>query len=281
MAIGRPRWPSLAQDAAGTDRAHDDSQGMIDISHYPAILFLVAAPVLWLAARFGVWLGRRHPLDDEVRQDFNPLQGCLPDAARPDHRLQLLDGGGSLRSAQEPGGSRGQRDRHGIRPGRPAAGGRRAKLRPLLKSYLDLRIAYYDIFDKSETGAINKRTAKLQAELWAAILGPAAATPTPVMALVVAGMNDVLNSQGYTQAAWWNRIPGSAWGLMGVIALVCQRPGWLWLAKLFHGEAAAVHLPRLHRDRVRLHRRHRRAAPWHHSRRSPEPDSLASSLPPS
>jgi len=32
-------------------------------------------------------------------------------------------------------------------------------------------------------------------------------------------MNDVLNSQGYTQAAWWNRIPLAAWILMGVIAI--------------------------------------------------------------
>jgi hypothetical protein len=30
------------------------------------------------------------------------------------------------------------------------------------------------------------------------------ANPTTVMALVVNGMNDVLNSRGYTQAAWWN-----------------------------------------------------------------------------
>jgi hypothetical protein len=32
-------------------------------------------------------------------------------------------------------------------------------------------------------------------------------------------MNDVLNSQGYTQAAWWNRIPVGAWLLMFGIAL--------------------------------------------------------------
>jgi hypothetical protein len=30
----------------------------------------------------------------------------------------------------------------------------------------------------------------------------------------------VLNSQGYTQAAWWNRIPVAAWGLMGLIAIL-------------------------------------------------------------
>jgi purine-cytosine permease-like protein len=32
-------------------------------------------------------------------------------------------------------------------------------------------------------------------------------------------MNDVLNSQGYTQAAWWNRIPVGAWCLMFGIAV--------------------------------------------------------------
>jgi len=35
-------------------------------------------------------------------------------------------------------------------------------------------------------------------------------------------MNDVLNAQGYTQAAWWNRIPIAAWGLMVAIALCCN-----------------------------------------------------------
>ena len=42
------------------------------------------------------------------------------------------------------------------------------------------------------------------------------------MALAVAGMNDVLNSQGYTQAAWWNRIPTAAWSLMIVISICCN-----------------------------------------------------------
>ena len=35
-------------------------------------------------------------------------------------------------------------------------------------------------------------------------------------------MNDVLNSQGYTQAAIWNRIPAAAWALMGLIAISCN-----------------------------------------------------------
>jgi hypothetical protein len=31
-----------------------------------------------------------------------------------------------------------------------------------------------------------------------------------------------LNSKGYTQAAWWNRIPNAAWGLMVAIAICCN-----------------------------------------------------------
>src|SRR5215469_13434001 len=45
------------------------------------------------------------------------------------------------------------------------------------------------------------------------------ANPTPVMALAVSGMNDVLNSQGYTQAECWNPVPSAEWGLMAVIAI--------------------------------------------------------------
>ena len=39
---------------------------------------------------------------------------------------------------------------------------------------------------------------------------------------VLGGMNDVLNSQGYTQAAWWNRIPTAAWMLLISTAIFCN-----------------------------------------------------------
>jgi hypothetical protein len=51
------------------------------------------------------------------------------------------------------------------------------------------------------------------------VQAPAVAQPTPLSALAVAGMNDVLNSQGYSQAALWNRIPRAAWMLMVLIAV--------------------------------------------------------------
>jgi hypothetical protein len=94
-----------------------------------------------------------------------------------------------------------------------------AKVRALLLSYLDQRVLFYTAHDVQQLAQVDATTAKLQSQLWAAVAGPATAQPTPVMALVVAGMNDVLNSQGYTLAAWRNRIPLAAWALLMAIAI--------------------------------------------------------------
>ncbi|WP_231971248.1 hypothetical protein [Polynucleobacter necessarius] len=45
------------------------------------------------------------------------------------------------------------------------------------------------------------------------------AQPNASLTLVTAGMNDVINAQGYVQASWWNRIPATTWALMTAIAL--------------------------------------------------------------
>jgi hypothetical protein len=97
-----------------------------------------------------------------------------------------------------------------------------ARVRELLRRYVDQRVAFYLSRDEGHIGQINADTEKLQAELWSAIVRAVTPQQTAVEALVVSGMNDVLNSQGYTQAAWWNRIPVAAWGLMGLIAVSCN-----------------------------------------------------------
>jgi hypothetical protein len=97
-----------------------------------------------------------------------------------------------------------------------------ASVRTLLRDYLEQRILFYETRDERDLRQINGRTAKLQAELWSAVEVPAKAQQTPVLALVLSGMNDVLNSQGYTQAAWWNRIPAGAWFLMAAVAICCS-----------------------------------------------------------
>jgi hypothetical protein len=97
-----------------------------------------------------------------------------------------------------------------------------ARVRALLRKYLDQRVSFYTTRDRQQLAQVNADTTQLQNELWSAVKAPAGAQPTPVMALAVSGMNDVLNSQGYTQAAWWNRIPIAAWGLMMAIAICCN-----------------------------------------------------------
>jgi hypothetical protein len=97
-----------------------------------------------------------------------------------------------------------------------------ARVRELLRKYLDQRVLFYEIRDEHQLGQIEASTAQLQDELWSAVHTVAAAQPTPIMALIVSGMNDVLNSEGYTQAAWWNRIPIAAWVLMATIAISCS-----------------------------------------------------------
>lgn len=94
-----------------------------------------------------------------------------------------------------------------------------AKTKELLRQYLDQRILFYSKQSKEKIQTIRQQTDALQNALWNTILPIARTQPSPTAALVVSGMNDVLNSQGYVQAAWWNRIPYPAWGLMAAIAL--------------------------------------------------------------
>lgn len=96
-----------------------------------------------------------------------------------------------------------------------------AKARDLLKQYTTERVAFYRETNRGNLPAINARTQNLQDELWATVAEPVKSAPSPVVALAASGMNDVLNSAGYTQAAWWNRIPRAAWALLGIISMMC------------------------------------------------------------
>jgi hypothetical protein len=94
-----------------------------------------------------------------------------------------------------------------------------AKTKDLLNQYLDQRILFYSRQSKGKIEEIHQKTDELQNALWNEILPVARTQTNATSALVVSGMNDVLNSQGYVQAAWWNRIPYPAWALMAAIAV--------------------------------------------------------------
>jgi hypothetical protein len=96
------------------------------------------------------------------------------------------------------------------------------RVRELLRAYCNERVSYYLARDEQRVGEIDIDTGKLQSELWSTVARVATAQQTPIMALVAAGMNETLNSQVATQAAWWNRIPFTAWALMGMIAVACN-----------------------------------------------------------
>ena len=97
-----------------------------------------------------------------------------------------------------------------------------AKGRALFKHYVDQRALFYITRDQEHLRQIDRETVDLQEQLWALLPPASLEQPTPPMALVISGMNDVLNSSAYTAAAWLNRIPVAAWLLMVVIALCCN-----------------------------------------------------------
>ncbi len=96
-----------------------------------------------------------------------------------------------------------------------------ASLKGLLLQHLDRRILYYNAFGPVRTPD-DPEDARLTSEMWSQVRAAALKEPTPVAALAVSGLNDVLNSQGYAEASWRNRIPVAAWELMAAIAVLAN-----------------------------------------------------------
>ena len=192
-------------------------------TQYPLLLFAVSLMALWLSARAGLSFRRRQGIwDEERREDFGfilaatlTLLGLIIGfsfsmaTSRYDQRKNYEEAEANAIGTEYV--------RADLLPDADAV-----RVRELLRKYLNERILFYEVQDGQELQQINVRTARLQTELWTALHAPAAAQPTPVMALVVSGMNDVLNSQGYTQAGYWNQIPTAAWCLMAAIAVGCN-----------------------------------------------------------
>lgn len=216
-------------------------QFMID---HPAMVFVVTLAAMWLAGRLGVFLSRWHrPEQPDVREAFNIVQGATLTL------LGLIIGFtfsmAISRYDQRKNYEEAEANAIGTEYVRldllPAA--EASKVRPLLVSYLQQRIQYYGTRDPNQLRSINARINELQASLWSAMTTPANDRPTPITALVVSGMNDVLNSQGYTQAAWWNRIPVSAWMLLAAIALGCNMLVSIGSNKIINEPALMLVLP--------------------------------------
>lgn len=186
----------------------------------PYLLFVVSFFAIWVSARIGASLRKRHPkLEEDMRRDLDLITAATLTL------LGLIIGFTfsmaisryDLRKTYEEAEANAigtEYVRAGLLPTTDTV-----RVRTLLKGYLNQRVMFYVTRNSQELQRINADTAQLQNELWSVVQTQAVAQPTPVLALVLSGMNDVLNSQGYTQAAWWNRIPIAAWLLMVAIAI--------------------------------------------------------------
>jgi len=199
---------------------------MFRVTDFPLLVFGLSLVVLWGAVQVGV--RSAHRLED-VREDF----GIVVTATLT--LLSLILGftfsmavgrydQRKLYEEEEANAIGTEYVRADLLPSSDAENVRR-----LLREYLDQRILYYQTQDRTALRRIDISTGQLQKQLWAAVRTASAPQPTPVVALAVSGMNDVLNSQSYTQAAWLNRIPPAAWALVAIISLAANgMVGALW-----------------------------------------------------
>ena len=195
---------------------------MTFLVNHPILTFVVTVVVLWLSFLVGTVLRkRRSDMAEEERGDYGVLLAAMLTllgliigftfsmaGTRYDQRKNLEE--------EEANAIGTEYVRADLLPTDAAE-----KVRGLLRSYLDQRILFYT-HSGDQLREVNATTAKLRAELWEAVKTPVGTNRGAVEALAVSGMNDVLNSQGYTQAAWWNRIPIGAWCLMWAIAICCN-----------------------------------------------------------
>ncbi len=187
---------------------------------HPILFFGLLFAGLWSSVKLGIFLRKRMPdFDQDAREDFTVVQGATLTL------LGLIIGFSFSMAISRYDQRKNYEEEEANAIGTeflrvemlPAA--ETAKIQELLKRYLDQRIAFYKVRSASGLEQINRNTAGLQAELWSVTRDATKGQPTAMSALVVSGMNDVLNSQGYTQAAWWNQIPLAAWALMVAIAV--------------------------------------------------------------
>jgi len=198
-------------------------EGVEMLFSYPTLIFGISFLVLWLAALVAGWWGnRKHALPEEVRGDHGvvlaaslTLLGLIIGFS-----FSMATGRYDLRKNYEEA----EANAIGTEYVRADLLGPEdaARVQEMLRRYTDLRIQFYYAGRRDDLTQIIRQTAQIQNQLWVAASRSAMSQPTPVRALAVAGMNDVINSQGYTQAAWWNRIPVGAWCLMFGIALFCN-----------------------------------------------------------
>ena len=188
----------------------------------PLAFFVLSLLIMWLFAQIGAFIRRKLPLPEDQRDDFALVINASLTL------LALIIGFSFSMAVSRYDQRKNYEEEEANAIGTeyvradllPAPDG--AKVQKLLERYLEQRILSYTTHDSHQLEHVDNNTSKLQAEMWFTVKRAAEGNPSLPVTLAVSGMNDVLNRQGYTQAAWWNRIPVAAWGLMMFLAICCS-----------------------------------------------------------
>jgi hypothetical protein len=186
--------------------------------NYPHFVFVLSVVGLSLSSWCGATLRKRRGFKEDLREDYGVVQAATL-------TMLALIIGFTFSMAVNRYDQRKEREaveantigteylRLGLLPADAV------RIRSLIVNYLDQRIVFYETRDEQLLAQAGAQAAQLQNDMWSAVQAAGIAQPHPVMALAVAGMNDVIDAQGYTLAAWQNRIPIGAWILLAVIAI--------------------------------------------------------------
>src|SRR6185503_10291456 len=149
---------------------------MLNPVDHPRIFLVASLLVFWFFGWLGTWRRARHGnISEEVGDYFSILLGAALTLlgliiaftfsmaiSRYDQRKNYEE--------QEANAIGTEYLRAELLPAADAA-----KVRDLLKKYLEQRILFYEVRDRVQLEQINATTARLQAELWSGIREPVAA----------------------------------------------------------------------------------------------------------
>ena len=195
---------------------------MIFLLNHPFVFSVITLALLWIASQVGAYF-RKQSLDEGMDEEhFSLILGATLTL------LGLMIGFTFAMAVSRYDQRKGYEEKEANAIGTEyvrldvLSAANAAELRALLRDYLDQRILYYSSRDSELLRQARVEASQLQSELWSEVTASATAQPSPLSALALSGMNDVLNSEGYTEAAWRNRVPLAAWILLISIAVYCN-----------------------------------------------------------
>jgi hypothetical protein len=99
---------------------------------------------------------------------------------------------------------------------------------------VDARIDFFAVgFDPAQVEQMEKRSNRLQQELWKNIVAVSQSDRTPMAVACMNSLNEVIDIDGERLAALENRIPPTVWMLIFVVALIAVFTRGLTLRRRF------------------------------------------------